>query len=157
VFGWPFLVVATLGLGVSMIDSRARSAAILLAAIALQAVGLVAFARSRGSTTPYLALKMMYLAIYPMAVAGAVGVAWAVRRAPRSSAVSWLLVAIVAALAAQTLVRAPQPVRTITQPLFLAGQWAGANLTPACVDYLTPDSYSAYWLHLAVLRNPRTS
>jgi hypothetical protein len=39
--------------------------------------------------------------------------------------------------------------------MYLAGQWARANLPAACIDYLVQDDDSAYWLHLAVLGNPR--
>ena len=42
-------------------------------------------------------------------------------------------------------------------PLFEAGVWARTNLRPECVDYLVDDPYSAYWLHIAVLRNARAA
>ncbi len=45
----------------------------------------------------------------------------------------------------------------VTQPVFLAGDWARTHLPPACVDYLVADGYTAYWLHLAVLGNPRAA
>ena len=71
--GWPFIVAgrrrARLG-GVR--STRARSAALLFAAIALQGAALVVTGRSSGATAPYLSLKMAYLAIYPLAVAAAV-------------------------------------------------------------------------------------
>src|SRR5262249_43969378 len=38
-----------------------------------------------------------------------------------------------------------------------AGRWAKRNLPPACIDYLASDGYTAYWLHLAVLDNPRNT
>ena len=45
----------------------------------------------------------------------------------------------------------------VTQPVFLAGDWARSHLPPACIDYLVADGYTAYWLHLAVLGNPRAA
>ena len=41
--------------------------------------------------------------------------------------------------------------------LFAAGIWARAHLAPACVEYLVADGDTAYWLHLAVMGEPRAS
>ena len=38
-----------------------------------------------------------------------------------------------------------------------AGRWARANLSAACVDYVVRDAEQAYWLHLAVMGQPRSS
>ena len=45
----------------------------------------------------------------------------------------------------------------VTQPVWLAGDWARTHVPPACVDYLVADGYTGYWLHLAVLGNPRAA
>ena len=58
---------------------------------------------------------------------------------------------------ARTTLRVPRPTPTISESLLRAGQWARANTATGCVDYLVADSYSAYWLHLAVLGNARDS
>ena len=44
-----------------------------LAALALQAAALLAVARARGAETPYMAVKMTYLAAYPAGGAGGAG------------------------------------------------------------------------------------
>jgi hypothetical protein len=54
-----------------------------------------------------------------------------------------------------TTMRRPKPV--VSQPAYLAGRWAREHLPADCVDYLVADGYTAYWLHLAVLGNPRAA
>jgi hypothetical protein len=75
VFGWAFLLVCGAGVCVGLFSRRTRTVPLFLSAIALQAGALFLLAQARGSAAPYLALKMVYLAIYPLAVAGAVGTA----------------------------------------------------------------------------------
>ena len=156
--GWPFIVLAAAGLAWSMRDRRTRSAAVLFAAIALQGAALIPTGLSSGATTPYLSLKMTYLAIYPMAVGGAfmVAQAWRTVMPPAAAAgYAWIPMLIVAVGAARSIASAPAVKPTVTRPAFRAGTWARAHLPPACVDYLVADGYTAYWLHLAVLGNPR--
>jgi hypothetical protein len=43
----------------------------------------------------------------------------------------------------------------VDRDLHAVGQWARTHLAPSCVDYLVGNEYTAYWLHLAVLRNER--
>ena len=64
---------------------------------------------------------------------------------------------MIAIFVIRPLIAEPRPQPIVSQPMFLAGQWARANLPPACVDYLVRDGYAAYWLHLAVLGNARQS
>jgi hypothetical protein len=156
--GWPFMVLAVAGMIWSAYDRRARSAAILFSAIAVQAAALIVFGLNSGATSPYLSLKMSYLAIYPLAIAAAVMLAGAWRAALSPEAATryaWLPVLIVALLAGRSLASAPVPKPVVTQPLFLAGEWTRTHAPPACVDYLVADGYTGYWLHLAVLGNPR--
>jgi len=151
-FGWWFLALALGGAILAAADRRARSIVWLLAAIALQAAALYLVATRSGADRPYLALKMAYLALYPLAV----GAALALHRIGRMAGrMAWILVAALAIVVARPLIteRRPQPV--VSEPMFLAGRWARANLPPACVDYLVRDNYAAYWLHLAVLGNAR--
>lgn len=180
VFGWAFLLVCGGGVSVGFFNRRTRTIPLLLGAIALQAEALAVFAHSRGTAAPYMALKMVYLAIYPLAVAGAVGVAalWrglfrsaskaaqgflsaeALAKAvspARQTTLAWALVALIGIAAARSVAAVPRPTSTISEPLLQAGRWARAHVNPGCVDYLVADGYSAYWLHLAVLGNARSA
>jgi hypothetical protein len=158
--GWPFVVLAAGGFVWSLIDGRARNAAVLVAAIALQGSALIVTGRSSGATAPYLSLKMAYLAIYPLSVAAAVMIANAWRAAVDPVAATryaWVPVMIVSLGAGRSAVSAPSARPVVTQPVFLAGEWARAHVPAACVDYLVPDGYTGYWLHLAVFGNPRAA
>jgi hypothetical protein len=73
--GWPFLVLGAAGLIVAVVRREARTTVLLTVSIAAQAATLYALARSRGSSTPYMALKMIYLLIYPLAVFGTLSLA----------------------------------------------------------------------------------
>jgi hypothetical protein len=46
---------------------------------------------------------------------------------------------------------------TVTLPLSRAGEWARVHVPRDCVEYLVDDDSTAYWLHLAMLGNPRSS
>ena len=160
VLGWPFVTLAAAGLAWAAIDPRARSAAILFAAIALQSAALIVTGRSSGATAPYLSLKMCYLAIYPLSVAAAVMLAhvWrAALRPPAFARFAWIPVLSVALGVARSVALAPQAAPIVTQSVWLAGDWARTRVPPACVDYLVADGYTGYWLHLAVLGNPRAT
>jgi hypothetical protein len=160
-FGWWFLVPAACGIVVAAFERRARSVVLLIAAIALQGVALAAIAYRSGADRPYLALKMAYLAIYPLAVAGAIAArsAWLLLRDGRRRQLvawtPWLLVVVLAIVVGRSLAAAPRPKPVVSEPLVHAGHWARANVDPACVDYLVADGYSGYWLHLVVLGNAR--
>lgn len=160
VLGWPFVVLTSGGLVWAAIDRRARTAALLFAAIVLQAAALIITGRSAGAVAPYLSLKMAYLAIYPMSVAAAVMIAnaWRVLVSPAAvDRYAWLPAIIVALGAVRALATAPRVAPVVTQPAFLAGSWATTHVPPGCVDYLVADGYTGYWLHLAVLGNPRAA
>ena len=70
--GWPFTLLAASGLvhaalsigGVVLRQSCSPRSL-------LQAVALIPTGRSSGATTPYLSLKMAYLAVYPLSIAAA--------------------------------------------------------------------------------------
>ena len=187
VFGWAFLLVCGAGVCVGLFGRRTRTIPLFLGAIVLQAGALFLLAQARGSAAPYMALKMVYLAIYPLAVAGAVGasVAWrtlvravtgvrpgsdqgltprcdqtgsrGVQNLQWSTAVLWLLLAVFGIVVARTALQAPRPTPAISESLLRAGHWARANANAGCVDYLVADGYTAYWLHLAVLGNARAA
>ena len=52
-------------------DRRARVTIVLLLVVVLQAMTLFVIAKAQGAHTPYMAFKMMYLAIYPLAMLAA--------------------------------------------------------------------------------------
>ncbi len=162
VFGWPFAVTAATGLAASVFSRETRSTLLLTLAIAAQSLSLYALARSGGANTPYMALKMMYLIVYPLAVLGAVAVARLVSwRATGATAwrpaVACGLVLLAIASARTPLARAVRAAPAVSSNLYTAGRWARANVEAACVDYLVPQADTMYWLHLAVLGNPRVS
>jgi hypothetical protein len=160
--GWLYALSA-IAILIALRQRRMRVVVFLLIAIAAQAAVLVMTARASGAAAPYLALKMFYLAIYPAAIAIAVAAAefWriATMRVPhlRSTAVAWIVVAAAGVAIARPIAAMSRPRPVVSEPVLQAGEWAKSHLTPACVDYLTQDGYTAYWLHLAVLGQPRAS
>ena len=104
---------------------------------------------------------MFYLAIYPLAVAGAVCVAWVHGRSATkiaaADAIAWTLVLIVGIGVVRQLAAAPRPTPVITDSLNDTGHWTRMQLPRECVDYLVADDDTAYWLHLAVLGNARSA
>ena len=163
--GWTFTTLSAAGVLFSATQRRARTATLLLAATALQAMALVVTARHAGAAAPYLALKMFYLAIYPLTVAAAVTIRSRLACAParrarcRAKLMAWTPVGVivVALGVGRSLAYAPRVKPVVTQPVFLAGEWARTRVPPACVDYLVADGYTGYWLHLAVFGNPRAA
>ena len=169
-FGWWFLLIAGAGEVAAATQRRARTTALLVAAIAVQAAVLYVVATMDGAPRPYMALKMAFLVIYPLAVAASLTLGWVwsvvqVRlrlfRATSSDGLSralpWSFVVILAIAVARSLVAAPRPKPIVSTPLYVAGAWARANVTPGCVDYLVNNLYTAYWLHLSVLGNARAT
>lgn len=146
--GWAFIIAAAAGIAACAARPTGRTALLFVGAIAAQAIALYAIARYKAADTPYLALKMMYLAIYPLAVAGAVAIS--VR-----PAVAWLAAAALLPVTAYRVMETPRSKPIVTLSAWQAGLWARDHVDRACVDYLVADGYTGYWLHLAVLDNPR--
>lgn len=168
-FGWPFLVLAGLGILLAVRQRSCRVAMLLLVAVALQTAALLVVARAGGAESPYMALKMPHFAIYPMAAVAAVAVSRAWRLLGRgvesvvpnawlrpgwADGVAWVLVVVCAAWTAQRFVSMPRPVPAITEDMYRAGRWARDHAQPDCIEYLVPQDSTSYWLHQAVLRNP---
>ena len=152
------LALALLGIVACFTRQTARVTLWFLMGVILQAAALHLLARWRGAETPYMAIKMLYLAVYPVAVLAAAGLGAALGRVPGRSATSAGLAVIVVlgvGLRAATSVPVPPPI--VSADLDAAGRWARANLQPACVDYVVRDAEQAYWLHLAVMGQPRSS
>ena len=105
-----------------------------------------------------MAFKMMYLAIYPMAILAASRCRAALARSSRAlvsrsagcSRRCSLIVAVRPALSA------PRSSPVVDLDLNAAGQWLRSNGGAGCADYLVADAETAYWLHLAVLGNARS-
>lgn len=155
--GWLLPVLAVTGGLAAMADRRSRIAVGFAAAIILQALTLFVIARSQGAETPYLALKMTYLLIYPIAVLAALAIVRVVGTARVSEPVGWLIAATLLLAAARPALAVPRNVPVVNDDLYQAGKWLRANGGAACADYLVGDAETAYWLHLAVLGNPRSS
>jgi hypothetical protein len=170
--GWTFIVLSITGLWLALRERRYRVTVMLLGAIVAQAVALlVLFVATTTSETesPYLALKMTHLALYPLAACGALalGAIWRVltvrwrasgngepAKEHLARRVAWVLTLVLAADVAHELsIMHPRP-PAITENLFLAGTWARTHVQPSCVEYLVPQDATSYWLHLAVLWNP---
>ena len=162
--GWAFQLLAVVGFAVATTNRRARITLGLLIALAVQATTLWFAAKANGAATPYMAYKMTYLAIYPLAVLGGLAIgrllAGADARAitsPRAQFGGWIIAAILMVAIVRPAFREPRGVPIVSIDLYEAGQWARDNVGAACVDYLVADANTAYWLHLAVLGNPRAS
>jgi hypothetical protein len=155
--GWLLPVLAIIGVFCALSDRRARVTAVLLMMIALQALTLFVIAAAQGADTPYMAFKMVYLAIYPMAVLGSLAIARIVGRSRIADTLGWLAAATLLVAAVRPAFAEPRPVPVVTDDLYAAGKWLRSTGGAACADYLVGDAETAYWLHLAVLGNPRSS
>jgi hypothetical protein len=151
--GWGLLALAVLGLVSSAAMPSSRALLALIAALGLQAAALWAVAEWNGAATPYMAIKMLYLAAYPLIAAAMIAVGRVTAR-PVWTTVAVLTIGIVAA---RHVAAIPRPLPIVSTDLWTAGQWARSHVPRECVDYLVGNEYTAYWLHLAVLGNPRIS
>jgi len=149
-------VLATIGAIAAFADVRARLTAVLLFVIALQSLTLFVVAKAQGADTPYMALKMVYLAIYPMAVLGALALSRVAGRSRVAETIGWVIAAFLLVGVRPAFV-APRSVPVVDLDLYAAGQSLRSQGITSCVDYLVGDAETAYWLHLAVLGNPRAT
>jgi hypothetical protein len=160
-FGAWFLVLAAGGALLAVRESAVRPVAAFLAATLLQAAALAALDLRVGSTSFYMPFKMIYLAILPAAVLGAVmlarGAEVAARRLPAARTIASVAPVLIAALLAKGRVPLTRPVSPIATSAYEAGLWARENTPSACVDYFSRHWLTGYWLHLDVLGNPRVS
>ena len=174
-YSWPLVALAAAGLATAVVRRKGRATALFVGAVLLQAAVFYALARRSGAPQPYMTLKMCYLLLWPMAACAVMAIAeawnaaeaWAERRSgggrPRHvhTGFAWLFLAAALVLVATPLVARPRRLHplppAISLPLYDAGRWARASLPPGCLEYLVGDDETAYWLHLAVLGNPRMS
>ncbi len=155
---WIMMTLAALALVFTWRLVRVRSTTRFLAAIALQAAALYATARMNGAGTPYMAIKMIYLAVYPAAVLATVAVGRVIEAWPKgANLIAVTAAASVAVTAFRNVEPMPAPPMMVSMDLALAGRWARDWLPVSCVDYIVRDAQTAYWLHLAVMGQPRSS
>lgn len=169
-YSWPLVTLAGVGWLLALLRRRGRSTAIFTVAVLAQAGAFYLLASRSGASQPYMALKMFYLLLWVMAACAVftLGEAWRFaashlgpvrRQLHPAAAVAVVLVILVPA--AQPLAQAPARLHplppAVSVPLYDAGRWARANLPVGCIEYLVGDDETSYWLHLAVLGNPRMS
>jgi hypothetical protein len=166
-YTWMFLALSIAGAIVAAMSRLGRATVIFSAAVLTEAAALFIAARTRGPETPYMALKMFYLLVYPQAALAAAALAaaavWLSRRIMTESAAPILAWTIAAALtlastlhAARVIAR-PLSTPAVSEPLAQASDWARQHVQPGCVEYLVADTNTAYWLHLDMLGNRRMS
>jgi hypothetical protein len=142
------------GLVIAARSSTQRPVLWLVVGLTAQAAVLWTIASASGAATPYMAIKMAYLAIYA-AVMGAVIATRFVARVNTKAA--WIAAFIAVAVVLSTSDVGDRPAPVVTSDLYDVGVWARTHVPVECVDYLVRNEYTAYWLHVAVLRNARLS
>lgn len=174
-YGWPFIVLSSAGLLLCAWRPRGRATTWVAVAFLTQSAVLYWVAVSRGNQ-PYMSLKLAYgfLFVQAAAITMVLSELWQAMPGPTTAAAAaagvrtrgalaaWLAAGVVAASVGWSVAGAPKSLGldyhpAISRPIEQAGKWAAINLPPACIDYLVPDVETAYWLHLAVLGNPRMS
>ena len=174
-FGLPLVVLALAGLVLAATRRRGRATVLFVGALVAQTLALYGVALRSGAPQPYMALKMFYLLLRPMTVCAGVTIValwqpyWSSVRSLRGGTafaktegrLAWLTVGALLMLVAWPLRKTPSVLHpkppAVSAPLFDAGVWVRDNLPVGCVEYLVGDDETAYWLHLAVLGNPRMS
>jgi hypothetical protein len=158
-YGWWFLALSAAGMPLLFTSRAGRVTIAVAACLALQTLVLWRLAAASGADTPYLALKMLYFAVGLQAIAACAALSWLCKPFALP-ALPWLAVLPLVVVAVRPLATARRPTPLMSEDLFRAGTWAREHVPPECVDYLTAGDGTAYWLHLAVLRNrwlaPRT-
>jgi len=156
--GWLFAALAAIGTRSALARPHTRVTLWFAGGIAGQGLALWLLASVRGAETPYMAMKMVYLAVYPVAVLASLGVATLLQRLRMPApAAAWGAAILLLAIGLRGAVAAPIPPPLVTIDLDAAGRWARTHLPPACVDYIVDNAEQAYWLHLAVMGQPRSS
>jgi hypothetical protein len=153
--GWLLIVLACAGAAIEWRRSGDGATSWFAAGLGAQALALYALARVSGAQMPYMAMKMLYLAVYPAAVLGAVAIGAIGRRLPASAV--WVVMLAVCGIGVMHAGRRVVPPSVVDVDLHDAGRWAREHLPARCVDYIANSSDQAYWLHLAVLGQPRSS
>ena len=171
VYSWPLTLLALAGAGIAVRHRASRATWLFGAMVVAQALSLyVLAARRGGAAQPYMALKMAYLLLWPMVALAtlALGALWTRVVDARVRSTVWRhvaavgLVLVVLGGVAGSFVWQPKRLRPLPPALtsvdvYDAARWARAHLPVGCIEYLVGDDETSYWLHLAVLGNPRMS
>lgn len=104
------------------------------------------------------------LSLFPTG-ALALAAAYLVWRAPgalaiarlRSNTLGWIIASLLVVIAVRPALSAPRNLPVVDLDLYEAAKCVRSNVGQSCVDYLVNDAETAYWLHIAVLGNPRSS
>jgi hypothetical protein len=159
--GVGFAALGAIGLVLSVRVAAARPVVVLFIAVVTQGLVLAALDWRAGSTSFYMPLKMVYLAVLPGAVLGAVALAAASAtvssRVPRANRAAAILPLVLAVLLARGRFPVKRQHGPISEPSLAAGTWARGAIPAGCVDYFSRHWLTGYWLHLDVLGNPRLS
>jgi hypothetical protein len=159
--GVVFVALGVVGALLAFRSTLGRPPAVLFAVTILQALVLAAFDARAGSRSFYMPFKMVYLAVLPCAVLGAVALATAsvaiALRLPRGRSVAVVAPLIIAALLARGRLPVKRQHSPISESVLAAGLFARSAVPPGCVDYFSAHWLTGYWLHLDVLGNPRLS
>jgi hypothetical protein len=156
VLGVGFVALAAVGTVLAATVAAARPVAVLLAA----AVGLALALAPLTRPSYYMASKMVYLAVVPGAVLGAMTLIWCagwIARVRMIRSAAPIVPVLVAAFLASGRVPVKRQSGPLTESSLAAGTWARGVLPPGCVDYFSRHWLTGYWLHLDVLGNPRDS
>lgn len=155
--GGVFPLLAAVGLVWAIVTRRAHVTVAFLLAIVVQAVTLWFMSSSIGAETSYMAYKMGSLAVYPLAIFGSLALHAVVSRTalPVQTAIGWMMATVMVIATVRPALNAPHQVPVVSLDLYDAGRWLCANVGAGCADYLVGSADTAYWLHLAVLGNPR--
>jgi hypothetical protein len=89
-------------------------------------------------------------------VLGAVALERVLARSRIAETVGWIVAALLL-VAVRPAFNAPRSVAVVDLDLHAAAKSLRSQGITTCVDYLVSDAETAYWLHLAVLGNPRAS
>lgn len=169
-YSLPLVVLAAAGFVLTVLRRRGRSTALFVVSVLAQTAAFYVLATRAGAPQPYMALKMGYLLLWPMAACAvmALGELWLLVGRPlgdsyaRTAGLAGATVVLaVLVLVARPLAKAPARLHplppAVSLPLYDAGRWARTHVPAGCIEYLVGDDETAYWLHLAVLGNPRMS
>lgn len=164
IFGWQLLVLAMIGVAISIWSQRALPILLFSGALAAQTVVLWILAKNHMSSY-YIVYKMFHLSLYPIVlfVAIALDTVWHFlwQMWPSAWKAHWQRSAVILpALVFMLILRRDLPVyqfSPFSEPLFEVGLWTKQHLPNGCVDYLVDNWVTAYWLHINMLGNPRVS
>jgi hypothetical protein len=159
--GAVFVALGAVGAMLALGDAPSRPLAVLLAGAILQGLALAVLDVRAGSRSFYLPLKMVYLAVLPCAVLGALALAQGSAALSSRFPVVRHAAAVGPLVIAALLVHGRVPLKRqhgpISESALAAGLWARGAVPPGCVDYFSRHWLTGYWLHLDVLGNPRLS